>query len=118
MFDEKAFKNFMISEGILTEEEYNFINQYTKETLEKMKDYSKQDYGCFPLSKDSSIESFRVLVPPIVDLKSMRVNIHEYTHAKLIYEHIYNGVELDETEIKPILNEVKYLNKIKQKSKK
>ena len=40
------------------------------------------------------------------------------THAKLIYEHIYNGVELDETEIKPILNEVKYLKKIKKKSKK
>ncbi len=111
MFDEKAFKNFML-DGILTEEEYNFISNRTKMVDENACDIL-QYVGCFSRPINSNkITDFRLLVPVIKDLKSMLVNIHEYTHAVLLYRHIYYGLKLDETEIIPIENEKKYLKKI------
>ena len=112
MFDEKAFRNFML-DGILTEEEYIFINLRAKK-INVDTNKNLDIFGCFIKPIDSSIViDFNLLVPIIKDLKSMLVNIHEYTHAMLLYRHINNGLELDKTEKIPRANEEKYLKKIK-----
>lgn len=112
MYNEKSFENFMLK-NILNETELNYINKKTKKIdVDELKNLDL--FGCFLIIKDDKIVDFKVLVPKIKNLKSMLINIHEYTHATLIYRHIYDNQELDESETLPKNNEKIYLNKIKK----
>ena len=45
-------------------------------------------YGCFPIIKEDKLEEIKVCVPPINNLKSMLINIHEYKHGIDLYPYL------------------------------
>lgn len=42
-------------------------------------------YGCYPITDKNTLKEIRVCVPPITNLKSMLINIHEYRHGIDLY---------------------------------
>ena len=42
-------------------------------------------YGCYPITDENTLKEIRVCVPPITNLKSMLINIHEYRHGIDLY---------------------------------
>ncbi|MCM1370727.1 MAG: hypothetical protein NC181_02400 [Clostridium sp.] len=64
----------------------------------KVKSYPLQveefSWGCFPIINGENIlVDIRVLVPNIIDEKTLLVNIHEYAHAFELYEKLYTKYE-------------------------
>lgn len=42
-------------------------------------------YGCYTITDKNTLKEIRVCVPPITNLKSMLINIHEYRHGIDLY---------------------------------
>ena len=42
-------------------------------------------YGCYPITDKNILKEIRVCVPPITNLKSMLINVHEYRHGIDLY---------------------------------
>ena len=42
-------------------------------------------YGCYPITDKNTLKEIRVCVPPITNLKSMLINVHEYRHGIDLY---------------------------------
>lgn len=77
-------KDFFKQENLYKEDFFDFIKNKVK-TLPSTCPLSW--YGCFPIVEDNIIKDIRLLVPEIVDEKSLLVNIHEYAHAlEFFYE--------------------------------
>ncbi len=54
-------------------------------------------WGCFPIyDNDNILVDIRVLVPRIVDEKTLLVNIHELAHAYTLYSNLGKKYELNE----------------------
>lgn len=82
---EKEFIRFMREKGIFNVEFENYIKDKVKYV-----DYSLFDgfWGCFPILENNILISIRILVPYIIDKKTLLINIHEFMHAKRLYSKI------------------------------
>jgi len=86
---EEPFKNeikdFFKKENIYKEEFFDYIRNKVK----KIPSNSELDwYGCFPIVNNNVLKDIRVLVPKIVDEKTLLINIHEYIHAFELYNEL------------------------------
>lgn len=86
---EEPFKNevkdFFKLEGVYSEEFFDYIKDKVK-TVPSL--YNFNGYGCFPLLEDEILKDIAVLVPEIVDERTLLINIHEYAHAL----DLFNGL--------------------------
>lgn len=78
-------KEFFKLNGLYSEEFFDFLKNKVK-TLPAT--CSLSWYGCFPILDDNIIKDIRLLVPEIVEEKSLLVNIHEYTHALELFNEL------------------------------
>ncbi len=114
--DETYWKSeFLVAleyEGIT---DINFFN-YLKENDKRVKRYripfNALGWGVFPkIDKDGILRDIRILVPEIVDEKTLCINIHEYVHAYEMYYQIGEVYEwhVKESEEKAVKAEHNYL---------
>lgn len=45
-------------------------------------------YGCYPITDKNILKEIKICVPPISNLKSMLINIHEYRHGIDLYSFL------------------------------
>lgn len=109
---------------------YKFINffqrqnLYNKEAFDYFRnnsilfDYLDTDYhpfiGCFYIEQKGILKKINLIVPHINNDITVLINIHEYTHALILYQYI-NKVFQDDitTEILPLFYERLYLEENK-----
>lgn len=65
-------------------------------------------YGCYPTIKDNILKEIRICVPPINNLKSMLINIHEYRHGIDLYPYLGKPYQEDDYEIMAKQEEIKF----------
>lgn len=94
---EFEFYNFMRNKEIFNDAFENYIDNKVKRV-----DFDLFDgfWGCFPILKDNILVDIKLIVPNIIDKKTLLINIHEFIHAKRLYSRLgktYNeNVELEE----------------------
>lgn len=94
---EEEFYNFMRSKGIFND----FFENYIKERIKRV-DYDLFNgfWGCFPIVKDNILIDIKLLVPNIIDKKTVLINIHEFMHARRLFSRLgkqyIENVELEE----------------------
>ncbi len=69
-------------------------------------------WGVFPIIDENGIlKDIRMIVPVIYDIKSLCVNLHEYTHAYELYSYLEKHYEwhIEESEHKARSAEKRYL---------
>ncbi len=60
-----------------------YLLDHTKTIDTNLKDTSF--YGCYPITDKDILKEIKICVPPISNLKSMLINIHEYRHGIDLY---------------------------------
>lgn len=94
---EKEFIYFMREKGIFNIAFEDYIKDKVKYAENSLFDGF---WGCFPILENNILVSIRVLVPHIVDKKTLLINIHEFMHAKRLYSRIgklyIENIELEE----------------------
>lgn len=82
---EKEFIEFMREKGVFTKS----FEDYIKDKV-KVVDYELFNgyWGCFPKVDNGILVDIRVIVPYIIDKKTLLINIHEYMHAKRLYSRL------------------------------
>ncbi len=93
----------------LTLSQEDLLNYYQKEDAiyylfnhTKIIDTNLEDtsfYGCYPITDNNIVKEIRVCVPPIKNLKSMLINIHEYKHGIDLYPYLGKTYQDDNYEI-------------------
>lgn len=77
------------------EDAYYYLKEHTKiidVDLERGLDF----YGCYPTVVGNVLQKINICVPPITDLKSMLINIHEYRHGIDLFSYLGKKVpEID-----------------------
>lgn len=75
-------------------------------------------YGCFPIEKNNILIRIVLCVPPINNLESMLINIHEYKHGIRLYPFLGKKLNYNAPEEEQIASdeEQKFKNKILKKS--
>lgn len=102
--EEKYINNILSDDSLekeiigLTLSKEDLVNYYHKNDAiyyllehSKVLDTNLEDtsfYGCFPIIKEDKLEEIKVCVPPINNLKSMLINIHEYKHGIDLYPYL------------------------------
>lgn len=102
--EEKYINNILSDDSLekeiigLTLSKKDLVNYYHKNDAiyyllehSKVLDTNLEDtsfYGCFPIIKEDKLEEIKVCVPPINNLKSMLINIHEYKHGIDLYPYL------------------------------
>lgn len=116
MTNEKELIDALNLLEIYDEEFYKYIKQHTK--IIKDTDNIKELCGCFIIKDNNMIKGIRVLVPEIVNIETLLINIHEYTHAYEYYYKIGNLYfeDIENSEKIATSNEIKYLQLTKNKS--
>lgn len=86
---EEPFKNklkeFFKVEQLYSEEFFDFIKNKVHVLPPKT---SLDWYGYFPILEDNKIKDIRLLVPEIIDDKTLLINIHEYFHALELFNEL------------------------------
>ncbi len=86
-------------EGIIDQHFYDFMKGKIKSLPLKVEEFG---WGVFPIiNKESILVDIRMVVPTIYDVKSLCVNLHEYTHAYEVYfclgkVYVWNTQESEE----------------------
>lgn len=102
--EEKYISNILSDDSLekeiigLTLSKEDLVNYYHKNDAiyyllehSKVLDTNLEDtsfYGCFPIIKEDKLEEIKVCVPPINNLKSMLINVHEYKHGIDLYPYL------------------------------
>lgn len=102
--EEKYISNILSDDSLekeiigLTLSKEDLVNYYHKNDAiyyllehSKVLDTNLEDtsfYECFPIIKEDKLEEIKVCVPPINNLKSMLINIHEYKHGIDLYPYL------------------------------
>lgn len=98
IYKEEPFKNeikdFFKKEEIYSEEFFDYIKDKVK-TVPSLYDFN--GYGCFPLLEEGVLKDIAVLVPEIVDERTLLINIHEYAHAFGLFNEL-NTIYVDKKE--------------------
>ena len=86
---EEPFKNqlkeFFKAEQLYSEEFFDFI----KNKVHVIPSNTSVDwYGCFPILDNNKIKDIRLLVPQIVNDRTLLINIHEYYHALELFNEL------------------------------
>ncbi len=102
----------------LTLSQDDLLNYYQKEDAiyylfehTKILDTNLTDttfYGCYPTIKDNILKGIRICVPPINNLNSMLINIHEYRHGIDLYPYLGKPYQEDDYEIMAKQEEIKF----------
>lgn len=98
-------------EGIIDQQFYDFMKGRIKSLPLKVEEFG---WGVFPITnKEGILVDIKMVVPTIYDVKSLCVNLHEYTHAYKTYSclgkvHVLN---IQESEQEACDAEKRYLNK-------
>lgn len=111
-YEEVELQRALREVGIDNQEFINFMKSRTKRYDFK----TDAPWGCFPqVDSNGILENIKLLVPKIIDEKTLLINIHEYTHAYELYPligKIYNE-DVSKSESLARTNEEKYLAKKK-----
>lgn len=93
----------------------DFIN-YIRPRTKRYDSKKWSSWAAFPITDTSGIlKNIKVLVPEIIDEKTLLINIHEFTHAYELYNQLgkkYND-DVEKSEQLATSNERKYLEKKK-----
>lgn len=92
------------------EDAYYYLKAHTKvinADLEEGLDF----YGCYPTIVGNILQEINICVPPINDLKSMLINIHEYRHGIDLYSYLGKRVPDGDYEIIAKAEEDKFVKK-------
>lgn len=90
-------KSVMSSLNIGNDDFWKFLDGKIKEYPLLVDEFG---WGCFPVyDKDNTLIDIRVLVPKIVEEGTLLVNVHEFTHAYLLYLNLGKKYELDDEEV-------------------
>ena len=88
-------KGYNMNYKVLQEYFFETINYDINELKNNVKivNYSNLDeiiqfVGAFKITENNIIKDYKLLVPEIKDLKSLLINIHEYTHLLMIKNQI------------------------------
>ena len=83
------FINFFKEQNLYNEEMFTYFGNNSI-----LFDYRDEDYhpfiGCFYLTKDNKVTKISLVVPYLNSEVSTLINIHEYTHAIILYKHLNN----------------------------
>lgn len=80
---QEEFDKALKTEGIVDEYFFDFMKGKIKRISLKAEEFG---WGVFPITDEAGIlYDIRMIVPTIYDVKSLCVNIHEYTHAYEVY---------------------------------
>ncbi len=102
-------------EGIIDQQFYDFMKGKIKRLPLGIEEF---DWGVFPITnKEGILVDIRMVVPTIYDVKSLCVNLHEYTHAYEVYfclgkVYVWN---IQESEQKACDTEKRYLKSLNKK---
>ncbi len=109
---QSQFEKALEQENMTEEEFFQFLEG-------KVKRYNLPwdgfPWGCFPqLDQAGRIEDIRILVPTIVDRKTLLVNLHEYVHAYELFQELGTTYieRREEREEKARMAEKRYLIRI------
>ena len=130
----KKFIEFLKTHNLYDEQ---IISYWTNHSIHfDYKDDEKRDMiCCLYVLKDQKLEKLALIVPFIVDDKTILINIHEYIHFYLLYQKLgkkythhedaevlpflYEQIFIKENQTRELKEYYKYLNtKIKEDSKK
>lgn len=95
-------KFFLTNLNINIDSYKNNIKVLKNESIENILPF----IGCFKMLKDDIIVDYKLVVPDIKDIKTMLINIHEYTHAIIVNNEIgLKDIETIYEEVIPITME-------------
>lgn len=105
----QKFISFFKSHQLYDEEMFRYFQNNSL-----LFDYRMEEYidfiGCFYAFDKKILKSIKLVVPYIMDDKTILINIHEYIHAILFYQRLGKGCEVGlDREILPMLYEKIYL---------
>ncbi len=107
----KELMTILLNLSIGSEDFFKYIEKRVK-----VFDLAAEFCGCFPIIDDDGfIKDIRVLVPSIKDELTLRVNIHEFTHAYDLFLALnkpYNLKTEEEREELAIQKEMEYVRKL------
>lgn len=107
------FINFFKKHNLYNEEAFNYIRNNSK--LIDYREEEKREYiGCYYVfDQKKSLNSIKLIVPYITDKITILINIHEYIHAIIFYQHLGKKIKIEEDiEVLPILFEQLYSNEL------
>ena len=107
------FINFFQRQNLYNKEMFNYFRNNSI-----LFDYLDTDYhpfiGCFYTTKNKKVNKINLIVPHINGDITILINIHEYTHAIILYQYMNKIFPEDiTTEILPLLYERIYLEENK-----
>ena len=109
---QKELNAVLEEEGIKNQEFFTFMKGKIKRLPLSVEDF---EWGVFPMiGENGTLIDIRMVIPIIYDVKSLCVNIHEYTHAYEVYSYLGRTYEwhTEESEQKDCDAEKRYLKKI------
>lgn len=111
----EKFLSFLRNHNLYNE---NILNYWKKNQLSfDYRDEEKRGLiGCYYLQEKNRIRGIKLIIPYIVDDKTILINIHEYIHLVLVYPHLNKKYQLGkDIEILPIYYEKIFIKENKTK---